>query len=75
MNAESTLTTIEQMVEMYRSSLAVEQNENVKREMGEEFIRNIGNKCVKFLQHAEMKKPQQDAARRGHESANEGAIR
>ncbi|HGZ6774421.1 TPA: hypothetical protein ACOLZV_002303 [Vibrio parahaemolyticus] len=61
MNVMQTLNTIEQLVQMYRSSIALEQNAAVKQQLEKEALKAINTKSQRYLEHLEMEKPQQAA--------------
>ncbi|WP_158308260.1 hypothetical protein [Vibrio sp. EJY3] len=57
MNVMETLNTIEQLVEIYRSSIALEQNAAVKKQLEKEALKAINAKTQRYLEHLEMEKP------------------
>ncbi|MFH4454477.1 hypothetical protein WMQ31_11010 [Vibrio alginolyticus] len=61
MNVMETLNTIEQLAQMYRNSIALEQNAAVKHELEKEALKAINAKTQRYLEHLEMEKPQQAA--------------
>lgn len=61
MNVMETLNTIEQLAQMYRNSIALEQNAAVKHELEKEALKAINAKTKRYLEHLEMEKPQQAA--------------
>nr|WP_319554614.1 hypothetical protein [uncultured Vibrio sp.] len=61
MKVMETLNTIEQLAQMYRNSIALEQNAVVKHELEKEALKAINTKSQRYLEHLEMEKPQQAA--------------
>ncbi|MDF4644943.1 hypothetical protein P3488_10530 [Vibrio parahaemolyticus] len=61
MKVMETLNTIEQLAQMYRSSIALEQNAAVKHELEKEALKAINAKTLRYLEHLEIEKPQQAA--------------
>lgn len=61
MNVLATLNSIEQLAQMYRYSIELEQNAAIKQEMEKEALKVISEKSTRYLQQLEMKKPQQAA--------------
>ncbi|USD68106.1 hypothetical protein [Vibrio sp. SCSIO 43136] len=56
MKIDQTLETIGQLVDIWRSSIALEQNETIRKEMELDALKAIGSKCEQHLEHDKLKK-------------------